>query len=36
MENDYLWHGKPPTKDEAVKALNEIRTLEGKIKSEHE
>jgi transketolase len=36
MENDYLWHGKSPNKEEAAKALNEIRTLEGKIKSEHE
>jgi transketolase len=36
MENDYLWHGKPPAKDEAAKALNELRTLEGKIKSEHQ
>jgi len=36
MENDYLWHGKPPAKDEAAKALKELRTLEGKIKSEHE
>lgn len=36
MENDYSWHGKPPTKEEAVKALNELRTLEGKIKSEHQ
>ena len=36
MENDYTWHGKPPTTDEAVKALNELRTLGGKIKSEHQ
>ena len=36
MENNYTWHGKPPTKEEAVKALNELRTLGGKIKSEHE
>ncbi len=36
MERDYLWHGKPPTKDEADKALIELRTLQGKIKSEHE
>jgi len=36
MENDYTWHGKPPTKEEAAKALNELRTLGGKIKSEHE
>ena len=36
MENDHTWHGKPPTKEEAAKALNELRTLGGKIKSEHQ
>lgn len=36
MENDYLWHGKPPGKDEAKKALNELRTLDGQIISEHQ
>lgn len=36
MERDYLWHGKPPTKEEAIIALKELRTLGGKIKSEHE
>lgn len=36
MEKDYTWHGKPPNPDEAKKALEEIRTLRGKIKSEHE
>ena len=36
MENNYTWHGKPPTKEEAAKALSELRTLGGKIKSEHE
>ncbi len=36
MENDYHWHGKPPTKDEAKVALRELRTLRGKIVSEHE
>lgn len=36
MERDYLWHGKPPKKEEAEKAMKELRTLEGKIKSEHE
>ncbi|MDE2096038.1 MAG: transketolase [Patescibacteria group bacterium] len=36
MENDYLWHGKPPNKEEAAKALNELRTLGGKITSEHQ
>lgn len=36
MENDYLWHGKPPNKEEAAKALSELRTLGGKIRSEHQ
>lgn len=35
FERDYHWHGKPPSKDEAKMALNELRTLGGKIKSEH-
>src|SRR3989344_4790953 len=36
MEFDYLWHGKPPKPDEAKLALKELRTLRGKIVSEHE
>lgn len=36
MENLPEWHGKPPNQEEARKALNELRTLEGKIESEHE
>lgn len=36
MEYDFAWHGKPPNKDEAKKALDELRTLGGKIKSEHQ
>ncbi len=36
MERDYRWHGKPPTKEEGRMALVELRTLGGKIKSEHE
>lgn len=36
MEKDYLWHGKPPNKEEAKKALDELRTLQGKIVSEHQ
>ncbi len=36
MKNDYLWHGIPPNKEQARKALAELRTLGGKIKSEHE
>ncbi len=36
MENDYLWHSKPFKPGEAQKALAELRTLRGKIKSEHQ
>lgn len=46
MENDWRWHGIPPNKqnvqgappisDQAKVALNELRTLKGKIRSEHE
>lgn len=36
MENLPEWHGKSPNSDEAKKALHELRTLGGKIKSEHE
>jgi len=36
IEFDYKWHGKPPKPDEAKRFLNELRTLGGKIKSEHE
>lgn len=35
MENDYTWHGKPPNQEEAKKALEELRTLQGKIESEN-
>lgn len=36
MEKDFHWHGKPPNKEEAKKALHDLRTLGGKIRSEHE
>lgn len=47
MENDYRWHGSPPGKvgndpdappkeKQAEEALKQLRTLGGKIKSEHE
>ncbi len=36
MENLSEWHGKPPNKEEAKKALHDLRTLGGKIKGEHE
>jgi len=36
MEYDFNWHGKPPDHQQAVKALHELRTLGGRIRSEHE
>ena len=36
MEYDFHWHGAPPNHEQAVKALNELRTLGGKIRGEHE
>jgi transketolase len=36
IERDYLWHGKPPKGDEVTRALDELRTLGGKIAGEHQ
>ena len=36
MEYDFKWHGMPPNHDQAVVALKELRTLQGKIISEIE
>lgn len=36
MEKDFHWHGKPPNKEEAKKALAELRTLQVRITSEHQ
>lgn len=36
MEKDFTWHGKPPDLEQAKNALRELRTLQGKIVSEHE
>jgi transketolase len=35
FEKKFEWHGKAPNKEEANMALEELRTLGGKIKSEH-
>ncbi len=35
MENDYRWHGKPPTGEEAERALEELRVLGEKIQKEY-
>lgn len=36
MEYDYHWHGMPPNSEQAKEALKKLRTLDGKIKGEHE
>ncbi len=36
IEFDYKWHGIPPKADEAKKFLDQLRTLGGKIQSEHQ
>ena len=36
FERKFEWHGKPPGAEEGQHALEELRTLGGKIKSEHE
>lgn len=35
FERKFEWHGKAPNKEEAMQALQELRTLNGQIKSEH-
>lgn len=36
MEYDFHWHGMPPNHEQAKAALHDLRTLKGKIRSEHE
>lgn len=36
IEQDFRWHGKPPKPEEGKKFLDELRTLGGKISSEHQ
>lgn len=36
FERKFEWHGKPPNKEEAAKALEQLRTLGGKIKSDNQ
>lgn len=36
MEYDYHWHGAPPDSEQAKTALKKLRSLDGKIKGEHE
>jgi len=36
MEYDFAWHGKTPNLGEAIQAMQNIRTLDGKIQGGHE
>lgn len=36
MEYDFRWHGIPPNHEQAREALKDLRTLGGKIRSEHD
>lgn len=36
MEYDFHWHGMPPNSKQAKEALHKLRTLNGKIRGEHE
>ena len=36
MEREFSWHGKSPKPEEAKEALKQLRTLQGKIRSEGE
>lgn len=36
FERDFKWHGMPPNKEQGEAAIKELRTLAGRIKSEHE
>ena len=36
MEYDFHWHGMPPNHEQAKAALHQLRTLNGKIRGEHE
>ncbi|MFM7088119.1 MAG: transketolase [Candidatus Paceibacterota bacterium] len=36
FERNYKWHGMPPNREQAERALKELRTIGGKIKAEHQ
>lgn len=36
MEFDFHWHGAPPNHEQAKQALHDLRTLQGKIRGEHQ
>jgi transketolase len=35
IENDYTWHGKPPSQEEEQRFLKELRSLKGRIEAGH-
>jgi len=35
IENEFQWHGKPPTTEQEQRFLKELRTLRGKIEATH-
>lgn len=35
IEGDYLWHGKPPSKEEAERFIKNVRTCGGKVTEEY-
>jgi len=36
MEYDFKWHGVPPDRQQARRALTELRTMKGRVRAEHE
>ena len=36
MEYDYKWHGVSPDKEQAKRALRELRSMKGKVTAEYE
>lgn len=36
MEYDYRWHGAPPNTEQANEALKKLRSLDGKLRGDHE
>lgn len=36
MEYDFHWHGAPPNSEQAKEALKKLRSLDGRIRGEHE
>jgi len=35
IEFDYTWHGRPPSKEDEIRFLKELRTLRGNIQASH-